>query len=288
MSDVKLLISIFVSLTIAEMMFAMGLRLSFRELISSVKQNGILIMRLFIANFLLIPIITLFLIWIFELPPFVAVGLIILGAAPAAPFAPPFTAFAKGNTTLATAMMVILAACSFIITPLLLHLSLKILPGNEGSIHVDHQKLIGTLFIIQLLPLCFGVMMNHFKSNLASRMVKPASRISKVLNGMMVVVIAIFQFNVVAGIDLLGFTIMLLLVIVGVVIGWYLAGRIRQNSIAGSIVTSMRNMSLSMGIATTSFSGTPVITTVLAFSFIAGFGLLLFSFLLRITISVES
>jgi bile acid:Na+ symporter, BASS family len=277
----QILVIILVSITLAEMMFAMGLRLSFSKLIDSVSTNRSLVFRSLLANYMIIPGITLIIIILFHVPPLVAIGLLILGVSPAAPYGPPFTAIAKGNLAIATGLMVILAGTSAFMTPLLLHLFLPVISNGDFSIRIDPLRLIGTLFIIQLLPLCMGLTLGQWWPKISSTLLTLASHISKVLNFLMIAAITILQLRVVTGIPLNTLAIMVILVSSGIITGWIFGWPGTGNRISVSIITAMRNMSLSMGIAATSFPGSPVVATVLAYSFIAGLGVLFYAFLLR-------
>jgi bile acid:Na+ symporter, BASS family len=277
----QILVILLVSLTIAEMMFAMGLRVSVSELRNSAGNNRSLTIRTLIANYIIIPGVTILVIKLFHLTPWAAAGLLILGVSPAAPYALPFTILARGNLVVSTGLMVILAGTSAIIAPWLLHFLLPIVSGNDLTVIVSPQKLIGTLFVMQLIPLFAGLMLRHWRPVLSSRLLIPAGHVSKILNVLMIGTIVILQFNVMTATRLNELFMMLLLVAAGVLAGWIVGWPGKENRISVSIITAMRNMSLSMGIAVTSFPGTPVVATILAFSFVAGTGVLIFALVIR-------
>jgi BASS family bile acid:Na+ symporter len=275
------LVTVLVSITLAEMMFAMGLRLSFSRLTASLGSSPGLVIRAFFANYLVIPGITLLFIAIFQTDPMVAVGLIILGVSPAAPYGPPFTIIARGNLALSTGLMIILAGFSVILAPFLLHTLLPLIPSTNFDLTIDPRKLILTLLVIQFMPLCLGLALGQWMPVLAARLLKPATQISKLLNFFMIIAIATLQFKIILAIGADMVIRMFLLVVTGILAGWIAGWPGRENRITLSIVTGMRNMSLSLGIATVSFPGSPVVTTVIAYSFIAGSALLIYSYAIR-------
>jgi bile acid:Na+ symporter, BASS family len=278
----EILMIILVSLTIAEMMFAMGLRLSFRNLVDAAGENPWLVTRAVVANYLVIPLITLLVIGVFRLSPMVGAGLLILAVAPAAPYGPPFTAIARGNLALSTGLMVLLAGSSAFMVPLLLHICLPLIANGNQGFRIDPLRMIGTLFFIQLFPLCAGLAIGQWRPKLASALSTPASHISKVMNGFMIISLAALQFRVFRNTEAGVILIMILLVIAALLTGWITGWPGKKNRIAVSVITAMRNMSLSMGIAAASFPGTPVVTTVMIFSFITGLAVLVFALILRI------
>jgi BASS family bile acid:Na+ symporter len=263
------------------MMFAMGLRLSFTRLVDAFTGSGRRVAMVLAANFLLFPLLTLVVILLAEVPPFVAVGFLILGVCPAAPYGPPFTAIAKGNFALATGLMILLAGTSVFLAPLLFHLMIPLIPSGNFLVNIDPWRLLGSLLFVQLLPLGAGLALGEWKPLLAEKIVVPAGKASKVLNLLMITAIAFLQMEIVLDVQMQSVFLIILMVSFGAVSGWFAWDQKRENRISTSIVTAMRNMSLSMGIAATSFAGTPIVTTVLVYSFIAGFGLLLFSLMLR-------
>ena len=62
-----------------------------------------------------------------------------------------------------------------------------------------------------------------------------------------------------------------------VITGWIIGWPINENRRTLSIITTLRNMSLSMVIAIGSFAGSQVVTTVLVYAFVSGSFLLLVS-----------
>lgn len=278
----QILITLIVSVTLMEMMFAMGLRMNFTGLAQSVADNSSLVVRALLSNYLVIPAITLIFLALVPSTPTVATAFLILAVCPGAPYGPPFTAIARGNFTLSVGLMVILAGSSAILAPVLLYILVPLISPGNSTISFDAGRLIGTLFFIQLLPLGVGLSLRQWKPVIAERLVKPASHASKVLNTLMVIVIASAQFRLLGSIGHTGLITMVLLLAGCTFAGWMIGWPGKSNRRTLSIVTSLRNMSLAMVIAAGSFPGVPALTAVLAYAAVAGTGLLLLSFWWRI------
>src|SRR6516165_5146772 len=105
-------------------MVAMGLQVSIREVTSSIRPLHRIALGL-IANYTLVPAITVGLLCIFQPAPLISTGFLILAVCPGAPFGPLATAIAKGNVPWAISMMVVLAGLSAILSPALLSLLMK-------------------------------------------------------------------------------------------------------------------------------------------------------------------
>ena len=119
------LINILVTITLIEMMAAIGLGVKFSDL-AGVARDWRLVGRAAIANYICVPAATIGLLLLFDSHPMVAAGFLILAVCPGAPYGPPFTGLAKGNVAVSVGLMVILAGSSALLAPVLLQL---LLPG---------------------------------------------------------------------------------------------------------------------------------------------------------------
>src|SRR5262249_45992293 len=112
------LINVLVTITLIEMMVAIGLGVTFVDLVG-VARNWRLVARAGLANYVCVPAATVGLLLLFDPHPLVAAGFLILAVCPGAPYGPPFTEIAKGNLAVAIGLMVLLAGSSAIIAPIL-------------------------------------------------------------------------------------------------------------------------------------------------------------------------
>ena len=108
---IKQLINILVTVTLIEMMMAVGLGVSLADLLS-VARNVPLLVKAAIANYVCVPVATLILLLFFHAEPMVSAGFLILAVCPGAPFGPPCTTMAKGNAGASVGLMALLAASS--------------------------------------------------------------------------------------------------------------------------------------------------------------------------------
>ena len=270
---IERLINILVTITLIEMMVAVGLSVAFADLIS-VAKNARLLVQATIANYVLVPAVTVGLLLLFLSHPMVSAGFLILAVCPGAPFGPPCTTIAKGNVAASVGLMVFLAASSALVAPFLLQMLLPMMAGNE-PLHVDSVKLVGTLLATQLVPLCAGLAVRHWRPTLATALQKPAHRASAILNLTVVVFILATQFGMLAAIPLRAYGGMLGLLIASLTAGWLLGGPGDANRKAMTLTTSLRNVGVGLVIATGSFPGTPAVTATLAYGLIEIFGSLL-------------
>jgi BASS family bile acid:Na+ symporter len=270
---IERLINILVTITLIEMMAAVGLGVAFADLIGIAK-NARFVAQATIANYILVPAAMVALLLVFHAQPMVSAGFLILAVCPGAPFGPPFTTIAKGNVATSVGLMVFLAASSAVVAPFLLQVLLPMMAGDE-PLHVDSVKLVGTLLATQLVPLCAGLAVRHWRPALATALQKPANQASAILNLTVVGFILATQFGMLSAIPPRAYVGMSGLLIASLTAGWVLGGPGRENRKAMTLTTSLRNVGVGLVIATGSFPGTPAVTATLAYGLIEIFGSLL-------------
>ncbi len=257
-------INILVPITLIEMMVAIGLGVSFAEL-AAVARNWRLATKAALANYLCVPAVTVGLLLLFQpADPTVPAGFLILAVCPGAPFAPGCTKLAKGNVAAAVGWMVMLAGSSAIAAPVLLYLLLPLMSGSE-SLQVDAAKIVVTLLVTQLAPLCLGLGVRHWLPGLASRLQRPANLFSAVLNLATFGLVLVVYFPLLAEIRLRGYVAMSALLVASWAAGWLLGGPGHDNRRALTLTTSLRNVGVGLVIVTGNFGGTAAVTAVLAY-----------------------
>jgi BASS family bile acid:Na+ symporter len=266
------IISILVTITLIEMMAAIGLGVTLADL-AAVLKNGRLLARAVLANYVCVPALTVGLLYLLDPHPMVKAGFLILAVCPGAPYGPPFTAIARGNVVVAVGLMVLLAGSSAIFAPLLLYFLLPLVSGDAAG-KVDATAIVGMLLLTQLLPLCIGVAVRHWRPALAESLQKPANLISKILNLAAVGLILVVQSHLLTEIRPRGIVGMVALLIASMATGWLLGGTATDTRRAMAVTTSLRNVGVGLVIAAGAFEGTPAITAVVAFGLVSLVGAL--------------
>src|SRR3954471_17645479 len=93
-------INILVTITLIEMMVLVGLRVTFADL-ASIAKNGRQVARAAVANYVLVPAMTVALLLLFHVDAMVAARFLVLAVCPGAPYGPPFAGIARANVPLA-------------------------------------------------------------------------------------------------------------------------------------------------------------------------------------------
>lgn len=264
------LANVLASITLFEMMVAIGLGVSLGDLLRVVR-DWRLVSKAVLASYILVPLAAVGLLILFQADPYVAAGFMIVAVCPGAPYGPPFTGMAKGNVVAAVGLMVILAGSSALVAPLLLNLLLPWvlqylppLPADSPALAIDALKVVKTLLIAQFVPLCLGLAVRKWAPRLADRLKKPANLLSALLNLALFGLIIYVQFDMLMAIPARGFVGMLALLIAGVAAGALLGGR--GNRSAMVMATAVRNVGVGLVIVTSAFGGTRAVAATTAFA----------------------
>lgn len=137
-------------------LFSLGIALTlddFRRVL--VYPKGVAIGML---NLLLIsPLLAFMLCYVFDLPPLIAVGMVLLGASPGGTTANMLTHLAKGDTALSLTMTGISSVAAIITVPLLLNLANNHFVPGAAAMDIQMAPIVVKILMITLVPLALGM-----------------------------------------------------------------------------------------------------------------------------------
>jgi BASS family bile acid:Na+ symporter len=253
-------------------MLSMGMKVTLEALLVSARRWRLLVLGL-IANYVLVPAVTVGLLLLFQTNAAVSVGFLILAACPGAPFAPLVTAIAGGNVPSAIALMLLLAGPSAFLSPAVLGLLMsRLAPGSD--LHIHSIAVVRTLLLTQMLPLALGMVIHHAAPRLTHWTVKPVSVLANVLLLALIGLILATQYEFLAAIRFRGWMGMSLLLLASLWIGWLCGGSDTPTRKAMAISTATRNAAVALVIVTSNFAGTPAVTAVVAYGLFSTLGAL--------------
>src|SRR3954468_13712111 len=97
-------------------MVATGLGIRLADVVDAAR-DWRLLARAGLVNYVAVPYAAVLLLLLLRIEPTAAAGFLILAVCPGAPFAPPLTALAGGNTAISAGLMMILAGSSVVVAP---------------------------------------------------------------------------------------------------------------------------------------------------------------------------
>ena len=163
-------------LSLAFIMFSLGLGLSLSDFTRVFSKPRDFLIGLFF-QIVILPIVALIIVMFWPLSPELAIGVMILAAAPGGVTSNVLTSFAKGNIALSISLTAINSILCVITVPLILMVSLTVL--DMGSIN-EGQSLFSVasqMFLIVTIPVILGVLL----SSVLSSFEKIAKNISIIL-----------------------------------------------------------------------------------------------------------
>jgi len=245
------------------LMLGAGLNIEFRQVIDLAKRFRLVVLGV-VANFLVVPLlIYLSIAWL----PFssdIKIGIMLMAAAPVAPMVPPFVEKARGDVVYSVGLMVIVAILSIVLTPLILSISI---PKSVGGVAIDPIQIVKTLLMVQLIPICVGMVVRHISPTWAQKLIKFVPRIGQI--GLIIGVGLLFvkQGSQMLTMGFLAYLVMLFLTIVSLLVGdWILIGESTEKRRSLAVSTAIRNIPLAFLIATENFPDTIIGPVVLVFS----------------------
>ena len=151
-------------LSLAFIMFSLGLGLSLSDFTRVFSKPRDFLIGLFF-QIIVLPIVALIIVMFWPLSPELAIGVMILAAAPGGVTSNVLTSFAKGNIALSISLTAINSILCVITVPLILMVSLTVL--DMGSIN-EGQSLFSVasqMFLIVTIPVLIGVLLSRVLSS---------------------------------------------------------------------------------------------------------------------------
>ncbi len=149
----------------------------------------------FVAQYLLLPIATILLIYLLNPSPGIALGMLLVACCPGGNVSNFFTLIAKGNLALSVTLTAFSSLFAFVITPLSFFTWASLLPSLSADIksfEINFFDLFYNMIGILLLPLLAGMLFAHYLSNTTLKIAKGV-RILSIL--MLIGFIAVALYN---------------------------------------------------------------------------------------------
>ena len=274
---------IFLPLALAFIMFALGLGLTGADFLRVLKQPKDFLVGA-ISQIILLPIIAFILIKIWPISPELAIGVMIIAAAPGGVTSNILTSFAKGDVALSVSLTAIISLLSVITVPFIIITSLNLLDLNNVSQNISLTNMALSMFLIVTLPVVLGMIINKILPNFVSGFEPIAKKISIFLF-ILVLIGAILaeRSNVISYFAQAGL-ITLVLNVVMMIVAFYVAqllgsGVAQKKCI--SIECGLQNGTLAIFVATTLFGGGVYLIPAATYSLIMFATSLIFVFIIK-------
>jgi len=169
------LVDILVSVVLALIMFGIGVSLSIHEIKLIFYSPKALIISLF-SQMIILPVIAFSIGFIFDIPNYIKVGLVILAASPGGTTSGFITYLFKGNTALAIVLIAVNSMLALFTIPFIVNISLHQFEGIDRQFLLPFWSTFGEIFIFTIIPIIIGVLVRQYNESYSekiSKYVKP-------------------------------------------------------------------------------------------------------------------
>ena len=145
----------YVNILLGIVMFGMGMTLKLADFkVVFTKPKAVIVGIL--AQFVIMPVLAFLLTMVFQLPPELAVGVILVGSCPGGTSSNVMTYLAKGDVALSVGM----TACTTIMAPIVTPLLVLLFAGQTVDVNVVDMFL--SIVQVVLVPIALGFLINYF------------------------------------------------------------------------------------------------------------------------------
>lgn len=257
-------------IALALIMLGLGLGLTGRDFLRVINYPKDFLVG-FICQLILLPVVAFIIVLILDLPIEIALGVMIIAAAPGGVTSNVMTKFANGDVALSISLTAIISLISIISVPFIIFKSADLLGISDISTNITMTGIAFKMALVVTVPVILGMMIRKFAENFISSNITSIERITTLL---FVIVFAsiwieerenIFNYLKQAGIAVL------LLNIIMMVIAYYIAkltatGIKQRKCIA--IECGLQNGTLAIFVATQIFSEISYIIPTAAYALI--------------------
>ena len=167
-------------LALAFIMFTLGLGLSISDFSNVFKKPKNFLVGL-VSQLIFLPIVGLVLVIIWPLPIEIAIGVMLIAAAPGGVTSNILTFFAKGDVALSVSLTAVMSLLSAISVPIVLAISLGIIGGSSLPESISLTGIAMSMFLIVTLPVLLGMGVRSFLNSFTLKIEKSARFISTFL-----------------------------------------------------------------------------------------------------------
>jgi len=278
-----IVVDVFLPLALAFIMFALGLGLTGNDFLRVIRQPRDFFVGFF-SQIILLPIIAFILVKLWPISPELAIGVMIIAAAPGGVTSNILTSFARGDVALSISLTAIISLLSVITVPFIILTSIMLIDNSALDLDISLTNMAISMFLIVTVPVIIGMIFRKFSSNVAIKFEPIAKKISAVLF-VIVLLGAIFaeKDNVVSYFAQAGL-ITLVLNVVMMIVAYYIAQLLASGTEQKKCITiecGLQNGTLAIFVATSIFGGGMYVIPAATYSLIMFGTSLIFVYLVR-------
>lgn len=270
-------------LALAFIMFVLGLGLTSADFLRVIKQPRDFFVGA-VSQIILLPVVAFILVKIFPIAPELAIGVMIIAAAPGGVTSNLLTSFAKGDVALSISLTAIISLLCVVTIPFIVLTSVGLLSDSYVTQDISLLNMSRDMFLIVTVPVVLGMLFRRFASVVASKFEPIAKKLSIVLFILVLLgAIAAERENVISYFAQAGL-ITLVLNIVMMIVAYYVAQQFASGIEQKKCITiecGLQNGTLAIFVATSIFGGGMYVIPAATYSLIMFLTSLIFVYLVR-------
>ena len=246
---------------LALIMLGLGMSLTIQDFIRVTKIPKDFLVG-FICQLILLPIVAFLLIKLLNTPGELAIGVMLIAAAPGGVTSNVLTKFAKGDVALSISLTAIISLISIVSVPFIVFNSINFFEINNVSKDISMIGIALKMFFVVTVPVIIGMIIKHFAKNFINNKALIIQRISVALFVLIFVAIYIEEWDKIVNFITRAGLIALTLNIVMMIVGFYVAkffasGAAQQRCI--SLECGLQNGTLAAFVGTQIFDGSSMV-----------------------------
>jgi len=135
----------------------------------------------FFSQLIILPLVAYLLIIIFKVPPEIAIGVMIIAAAPGGVTSNILTKFANGDVALSITLTAIISLISIITVPLLIFTSADLLGIKNISQNISMTGIALKMFLVVTVPVILGMIIRKFAENFVNSKIQIFEKLNIIL-----------------------------------------------------------------------------------------------------------
>ena len=270
-------------LALAFIMFVLGLGLTGADFLRVVKQPRDFFVGS-LSQVILLPIIAFILVKIWPIAPELAIGVMIIAAAPGGVTSNLLTSFAKGDVALSISLTAIISLICVFTIPIIVLTSVDLLGVSNVDSNISLVSMSRDMFLIVTVPVVLGMIVRKISYGITSKLEPLAKKISIVLFILVLLgAIAAERENVVSYFAQAGL-ITLVLNVVMMIVAYFIAQLLASGTKQKKCITiecGLQNGTLAIFVATSIFGGGMYVIPAATYSLIMFVTSLIFVYLVK-------
>ena len=270
-------------IALALIMLALGLGLSLENFANVIKQPKDFLVGL-MCQLILLPIIAFILIKILNTSPELAIGVMIIAAAPGGVTSNVLTKFANGDVALSVSLTAIISLVSIITVPFIVFKSADLLNINYQSAEISMVGISMKMFLVVTFPVFIGMLIRKFATNFISSKEQLIQRISVFLFALVFLAILIEEKgNIIPYLAEAGL-ITLILNLIMMILGFYIAKKFASGIAQRKCISlecGLQNGTLAIFVSTQIFDNSAYLVPTATYALIMFITSIIFVFIVK-------